>query len=44
VEVEWDPEEKLSLGTYNPSIIVQAGRDCDFRILDKGGGGLKGMS
>jgi hypothetical protein len=36
VGIERDPEEKSSFGTYNPSLVVQAGRDCGFRILDKG--------
>jgi hypothetical protein len=35
VEIEWDPEEKSSFQTYNPSLVVQDRRDCGFRILDK---------
>jgi hypothetical protein len=43
VEIEWDPEEKSSFWTYNPSLLIWARRGWGFRIMEKGGGGMKSM-
>jgi len=40
----WDPEEKLSFGTHNPTLLVGARRSWGGGILDKGGSRMKGMS
>jgi hypothetical protein len=44
VESERDPEEKSSFGANNPSLLVRAEWGWGFRILEKRGGAMKGMS
>jgi hypothetical protein len=44
VEIEWDPEEKPSFGTNNPSLLIRAGWGWGVGILEKGGRGMKDMS
>jgi hypothetical protein len=40
VEIERDPEER----TYNTSILVRGDGDWGFVMLEKGRGGMEGMS